>query len=235
MIIKVVSDYETLSRTAAQVIEDEIRRNPGIVIGLAAGNTPLGAYRELVRMHREEGLDFAHVVVFNLDEYAGLEPTHPSSFTAFLHHNFLDLINARKTNLHLLKFPDPGVTDSYCEAFEEELRLAGGLDLQILGIGRNAHIAFNEPGSSFKSRTRVVNVIEGGALEFPKTAITMGIGTILESRKILLLASGESKAEPLASAFEGEITESVPASALQLHGNVVVIADEASASRLTKK
>jgi len=235
MIINVVPNYDALSLTAAQRIAEEIRRKPRLVLGLAAGNTPSGTYRELVRMHREEGLDFSEVVVFNLDEYAELEPTDPGSFTAFLHKTLLDLINVKKSNLHLLRFPEQSTVQRYCESFEEQVRLLGGLDLQIIGIGRNAHIAFNEPGSSFQSRTRIVDLVERSSEQSPRTAITMGIGTILDSRRILLLVSGASKAKSLTNALEGKITESVPASALQLHSDVVVIADEASASLLSKK
>lgn len=233
MDLNVVSNYEKLSLMAARFIADEIRRNPKLVLGLAAGNTPLATYREMVRMHREEGLDLSEVVFFNLDEYAGLDANDPGSFTAFLHSNLLDHINVKRSNLHLLKFPEDEV-DRYCETFEEDLRDAGGIDLQILGIGRNGHIAFNEPGSSFKSRTRIVNITEGSFADSPRVAITMGIGTILDSRRILLLASGKSKGEALAKALEGEVTESVPASVLQRHKDVVVIADDDCAVYLGK-
>jgi glucosamine-6-phosphate deaminase len=192
----------------------------------------LGVYRELVRLHREDSLDFSRVAVFNLDEYAGLDASDTRSFTSFLRKNFIDLINVRESNVHLLKFPDISV-DAYCEDIEEVIRQAGGIDLQILGIGRNGHIAFNEPGSSFKSRTRVVKVAEPSAPEFA-TAITMGIATILDARRILLLASGPAKAEILAKAIEGPVTETLPASVVQLHGDVTIMVEAFSAVHLRK-
>ena len=230
MVVKTFPSYETLSKSAAQFIADAIRQKPDLVLGLAAGNTPSGAYRELIRMHKDDSLDFSGVAVFNLDEYAGLDGSDTRSFTSFLHQNFLDSINIRESNVHLLKFPDKSV-DAYCDHVEEAIRQAGGIDLQILGIGRNGHIAFNEPGSSFKSRTRVVKVAEPNAPEFA-TAITMGVATILDARRILLLASGPMKAEILAKAIEGPVTETLPASVLQLHGDVTIMVEASSAIHL---
>jgi glucosamine-6-phosphate deaminase len=228
--VQIFPSYEDLSRSAAQFIADAIRQKPDLILGLAAGNTPLGVYRELVRMHRDGSLDFSRVAVFNLDEYAGLDASDTRSFTSFLRKNFIDLINVSESNVHLLKFPDMSV-DVYCEDVEEAIRQAGGIDLQILGIGRNGHIAFNEPGSSFKSRTRVVKVAEPSAPEFA-TAITMGIATILDARRILLLASGPVKAEILAKAIEGPVTETLPASVLQLHADVTFMVEASSAVHL---
>ena len=232
MVVQIFPSYEDLSRSAAQFIAAAIRQKPDLVLGLAAGNTPLGAYRELVRMHQDDSLDFSQVAVFNLDEYAGLDASDTRSFTSFLHRNFLDLINVSESNVHLLKFPDMSV-DAYCEDVEQAIRQAGGIDIQILGIGRNGHIAFNEPDSSFKSRTRVVTLAEPTAPEFA-TAITMGIATILDARRILLLASGPSKAEVLAKAIEGPVTETLPASVLQLHDDFTVMAEAPSATHLRR-
>jgi len=212
MVMRKVLDYQALSNAAAEFVAEHIREKPDLRLGLAAGNTPLGTYIELVRMHREQRLDMSRIVVFNLDEYAD-----SLTFTDFLNKNLLAKINIDPANVHLIRFPES-------ERYEQEIRAAGGIDLQILGIGRNGHIAFNEPGSRFDSRTRIVTV----AAEVPKTAITMGIGTIMESRRILLLASGEAKAGVLAAALEGPVTEELPASVLQRHPDVTVIADEAS-------
>src|SRR5215471_17119730 len=144
MDVRIVRDYETLSRNAAQTIAGELRRKPDLVLGLAAGNTPLGAYRELVRMHREGSLDFSRSTLFNLDEYGGLENAHVQSFDDFLHRNLVNQINVPKSNVHFLRYPSDSAS-GYCQDFENQIRQAGGIDLQILGIGRNGHIAFNEP------------------------------------------------------------------------------------------
>ena len=223
MIVQVFPSYEALSHGAAQFIANAIQAKPDLVLGLAAGNTPLGTYRQLVRMHREGAVDFSRVVFFSLDEYEGLDANDPRSFTSFLSQNLLDPLNVSPANVHLLKFQTVN--------FEGAILQAGGIDLQILGIGRNGHIAFNEPGSSFNSRTRVVQLAEP-APEFAKTAITMGIATILEARRILLLASGASKAEVLAQAIHGAISETLPASALQLHADTTVMAEASSAVHL---
>lgn len=230
MNLRVVRDYETMSRNAAQFIAGEIRLKPDLVLGLAAGNTPLGAYHELVRMHREENLDFSRVVLFNLDEYGSGE-VPVQNFSDFLHRNLANQVNIPKPNVHFLKFPSVSV-ESYCQSFEELIRKAGGIDLQILGIGRNGHIAFNEPGSKLDSRTRLVTLEPDGVPASSKTAITMGVATILESRRVLLLSSGSSKAGVLAKALEGPVDENIPASFLQRHRDTVVITDEASASQL---
>ena len=233
MEIRIVPDYAALSQEAAKLIALEIRQNPGLVLGLAAGNTPLGAYHELVRLHREEHLDFSRTVFFNLDEYSDVEQSHRQKFHDFLQLNLVQQINIRRTNVHFLSYPT-GDAERYCDAFEREIRQSGGIDLQILGIGINGHIAFNEPGSAIDSRTRIVTLEAGGAPASPKTAVTMGVATILESHRILLLASGPQKAGVLAKALEGPVTPKTPASALQQHHDVVVIADKESAADLQR-
>jgi glucosamine-6-phosphate deaminase len=233
MVVHIVPDYESLSQKAASLVADAIRGKTDLVLGLAAGNTPAGTYRELVRMHREAGLDFSRVVCFNLDEYGEIDPTDPRSFTAFLHENLLDRINVNSSNVHLLTFPSEAAATTYCQAIEDDIRRVGGIDLQILGIGRNGHIAFNEPGSTFYSRTRIVNLLAPETPDTPRTAVTLGIATILESRRLLLLCAGEQKAEILAKALHGPIDEGVPASVLQRHPEVTVIADQASAAYLS--
>ena len=219
MIVRRLGDYDTLSREAARLIADQIRAKPTFVLGLAAGKTPIGTYKELVRLHLEEGLDVSGVVFFNLDEYEGLPESHPQGFAWFLHHHLIGQIGFFKKNPHFLT----GIAaKASAITFEGAIREAGGIDLQILGIGRNGHIGFNEPGSSFESRTRVVTLAHEGPPGTPPTAVTMGIATILDSRRILLLAAGD-KADILRKAIEGPMTEDLPASALQQHPDVTIL------------
>ena len=242
--ISIVKDYGEMSRRAARIIADAIRNKPNLVLGLATGGTPVGCYQELIRMHKEEGLDFSRVITFNLDEYIGLLPEHPQSYRYFMNENLFCHVNIRMENTHVLDgmSADPRKT---CEEFEDAIRKAGGIDLQLLGIGGNGHIAFNEPGSPFDSRTMVVSLSERTIKdnarffksidEVPRQALTMGIGTIMEARKIILLASGAGKAEAVAKSVEGAITTDVPASVLQRHPDCTFILDEAAASKLSSK
>ena len=224
MRVLVTPDYQALSEEAAAIVDKSVRANPALTLGLPTGQTPLGMYEQLIAKHRTEGLDFAAVKTFNLDEYAGLSPDDPRSFRAYMRSRFFDHINANPMNTH--------IPDNDFQRYEDLIRESGGIDLLIVGIGLNGHIAFNEPGSSFDSRTRLVTLapetIQAAGQEIPHTAITMGIATILEARKILLLASGATKAEILRRALRGPVREAVPASALQRHRDVVVIADEAA-------
>ncbi len=244
MEVILTNDYEEMSKTAAGIIAAQIRKKPDSVIGLATGSTPLGTYKELIRMHREDGLDFSKVTTFNLDEYLGLSPSHDQSYNYFMWENLFKHININPENVHI---PQGLVDDAeaFCEWYEERIKKAGGIDLQLLGIGSDGHIAFNEPGSSFGSRTRVKTLeeqtIKDNARffknedEVPHFAITMGVGTILEARKILLIANGENKA-PVCKAFiEGPITSQVTASALQLHPHAMVVLEEKAASMLERK
>jgi glucosamine-6-phosphate deaminase len=215
------------------------------VLGLATGSTPVRLYRQLIRLHREEGLSFRRVITFNLDEYYGLPRTHPESYWRFMHDQLFRHIDVPEENVHV---PDGTVPRAevfeWCRAFEDQIRAAGGLDLQVLGIGRTGHIGFNEPGSSRDSRTRLVT-LDGltrrdaardfqGEENVPRHAITMGIGTILAARQIVLLAWGESKAQVVAQAVEGAPTDALPASFLQAHSDVRFIIDEAAAAELTR-
>lgn len=232
---------EAASVLAAKFIAREIRAKPNAVLGLATGSTPLGLYRELIRMHREEGLDFSGVRSFNLDEYVGLGPEHAASYRVFMRENLFDHINIRPENTHI---PDGLSTDvpRHCQAYEEAIRAAGGIDVQILGIGSDGHIGFNEPSSSLASRTRIKTLSprtrSDNARFFsspeavPHHVITMGIGTILDTRRILLLAFGAGKSEALAAAIEGPLSPRVPASALHLHPATHAILDEKAASLL---
>jgi glucosamine-6-phosphate deaminase len=239
IIIKETTDE--MSREAAKVVARVLNAKPNAVLGMATGSTPLGLYKELVRMHREEGLDFQQVTTFNLDEYVGLQPKHPQSYHYFMHENFFKHVNIPKQNVYI----PSGTTDNYaafCAWYEQRIRDFGGIDLQILGIGSDGHIAFNEPTSSLGSRTRIKTLakqtIEDNARFFdspnqvPIYAITMGVGTILEARKLLLLANGKKKAAAIAAACEGPVTSMITASALQLHRDAVVIVDREAASEL---
>jgi glucosamine-6-phosphate deaminase len=244
MRVIVESDRDQVSRRAAQFVAELVRRRPTCVLGLATGGTVLGMYAELIRMHREEGLDFSRVVSFNLDEYVGLGPTHPQSYRFFMQHHFFDHINIDIRNTHV---PDGRALDfeAHCEQYEKNIKEEGGIDLQILGIGGDGHIAFNEPGSSLGSRTRL-KTLTGETVrdnarffenedEVPRLAITMGVGTILESRRCLLIASGENKAKAIRETIEGPVTAQITASALQLHREVVAILDEESARLLERR
>ena len=239
--VLIVKNYEELSLETALRIAEAVRSKPDIVLGLATGGTPLGCYRELIRMHREEGLSFSRVTTFNLDEYVGLPPSHPQSYHYYMFHNLFDHVDVRRENVHI---PDGMAEDldEECRRYEEAIKEAGGIDLQLLGIGRNGHIGFNEPGSPFDSRTRVVKLSEqtrkdnarffNSIDEVPTHAITMGIGTIMEARRIILIASGEAKAEAIAKAVKGPKTVDVPASALQDHPDCLFIIDKEAASLL---
>lgn len=231
------------SRVAARIVAKLLHEKPHSVLGLATGNTPLGLYRELVRMRREEKLDFSRVTTFNLDEYVGLAPDHPGSYHSFMGENLFRHINVPKQCVHI---PDGLAKDvpHFCKQYEESIREAGGVDLQVLGIGTDGHIGFNEPGSSLASRTRIKTLTPqtrrdnasffGSEDKVPYHVITMGVGTIMESRQLLLLAFGERKAQAVAAACEGPITAMNPASILQMHPVAKVVLDEAAASKLTK-
>jgi len=245
MRVWIVNDYEEMSKKAADVVAELVSRKPGCVLGLATGSTPEGLYRELVRRHKEEGLDFSKVKTFNLDEYYGLPGSHPQSYRYFMNEKLFNGLNIRKENTFV---PDGTVPvkdiEKFCKEYEERIKKAGGIDLQVLGIGGDGHIAFNEPGSSLSSRTRLVALNEQTIKdnsrffksidEVPRYALSMGVGTILEARELLFLANGEKKAEVVAKALEGPVTSSITASAIQLHQRVTVILDEGAASRLTR-
>lgn len=244
MLVLLHRDFQAVSAAAARIVAASVRRKPALVLGLATGGTTIGMYHELVRMHREESLDFSKTITFNLDEYIGLAPAHPHSFHFFMNRNFFSRVNIPHANIHI---PDGTIRsgyEEYCAGYEAAIRNAGGIDLQILGIGRDGHIGFNEPSSSLGSRTRPKTLsrttIDDNRRDFspgeemPMSAITMGIGTILESRRIVLLASGAAKAKAVAKAIEGPITASVSASALQLHPDVTCLIDEDAAAELAQ-
>jgi glucosamine-6-phosphate deaminase len=245
MLVILKRDSEEISRQAAQLVASAVRKKPELVLGLATGSTMVGVYEHLVQLHKQGTIDFSRVVTFNLDEYLGLAPTHPQSFHQFMQEHFFSHVNVNPKNIHIPDGTIPGNYDEYCASYEGAIRKAGGIDLQILGIGRNGHIGFNEPTSSLASRTRLKvlshETMDDNAKSFapeeksPRCAITMGIGTILEARKIILLASGSSKAAAVAKSIEGPIASAVSASALQLHPEVTFIVDEQAASQLTQR
>jgi glucosamine-6-phosphate deaminase len=241
MEIIIKESYEDMSQAAARAVSKLLNSKPNAVLGLATGSTPLSLYRELVRLHREEGLDFSQVTTFNLDEYVGLGKDNPQSYHYFMHENLFRHINIPMQNIYI----PSGTTDNYeafCQWYETRIQECGGIDLQILGIGSDGHIAFNEPSSSLGSRTRIKTLakqpIEDNARFFdraedvPIYAITMGVGTILEARRIVLLASGENKADAVAAAIEGPVTSQITASALQLHRDTVCYLDRAATNSL---
>jgi glucosamine-6-phosphate deaminase len=225
---------------AAGIISRLIAANSGAVLGLATGASVERVYAALVAAHHDHALDFSQVTTFNLDEYVGLSASHPASFHAFMERHFLSRVNIDRRNIH---FPPTEGDDlpRLCERFERDIRAAGGMDLQLLGIGRDGHLGFNEPTSSLASRTRIktltahtrkANRSAFGGHEVPLHVVTMGIGTILEARHCLLVADGAAKADAVARMVEGPLTAMVPASALQLHPLATVIVDEAAAAGL---
>lgn len=241
MEVIITPDYDAMSRAAARLVTDMLNSKPDAVLGLATGETHKGLYAELARLHREEHLDFSQVTTFNLAEFVGLGSDHLKSHHYFMHEHFFKFVNIPAQNVHL----PSGTTANYqafCDWYERRINACGGIDLQVLGVGPDGHIGFNEPGSSLGSRTRIKtlsrNTLESLAEYFddseerPTYAITMGVGTVLEARRIVFLASGEEKAEAVAAAVEGPVTSMVTASALQLHCDTVAIFDEAAASRL---
>ena len=241
MEVLISESYDEMSKAAAQVVAKTLNAKPNAVLGLATGSTPLSLYKELVRLHRNEGLDFSQVTTFNLDEYVGLTRNNPQSYHYFMHNNLFQYINIPVQNIYI----PSGTTDNYeafCQWYEQRIVDSGGIDLQILGIGTDGHIAFNEPSSSLGSRTRIKTLaqstIEDNARFFDKPedvpiyAITMGVGTILEADRILMLASGDNKAKAVAAAIEGPVTSMITASALQLHQDVICLVDSGAASEL---
>lgn len=229
----------------ATLIRERAAEGKMCVLGLATGNTPVGVYNELVRLHHEEGLSLANVITFNLDEYFPMQPHELQSYVRFMREHLFDHVDIGAGNWHVPDgtLPIEKVAD-YCRAYEEKIAAAGGIDIQLLGIGRTGHIGFNEPGSGKKSRTRLITLdrvtrIDAasdffGQENVPRRAITMGVGTILSARKVIMLAFGEHKAPIVTKTLEGEVTANIPATFLREHPNAVVVLDEAAASALTR-
>ena len=231
------------SLIAARHVARLVREKPDAVLGLATGSTPLAVYRELARLHRDEGLDFGRVTTFNLDEYVGLSPEHPASYHAFMREHFFDHVNVAPERIHI---PDGLAPDipAFCAEYEKRIHAAGGIDLQLLGIGSDGHIGFNEPSSSLASRTRIKTLTAetrrdnaaafGHPEKVPLHVITMGVGTIMDARQVFILAFGEKKADAVAAAVEGPISAMNPASILQMHPFAKCLIDEAAAAGLTR-
>lgn len=235
---------EAAAALAARIVAKELRANPNLVLGLATGKTMERVYRRLVRLHEEEKLDFSLCRTFNLDEYVGLLSTDPNSYRHYMDHHLFKHVNVDPRNTYL---PNGMATDldEECCHYEATIKRFGGIDLQLLGIGKAGHIGFNEPLSALRSRTRVKALTPttlkqnapmfGNEENMPRRAITMGVGTILECRRCLLLATGASKAGVIAKAVEGPITSMISATALQLHARCSVIVDEDAAGELAEK
>lgn len=231
----VAKDYEALSEQGASIIAQEIKTNPSAVLGLATGSTPLGIYRKLAQMHKEEGLDFSFITTFNLDEYYGLAPNHEQSYAYFMRKNLFEHVNIQLKNTHIPNGMAADILEE-CKKYDDLIEARGGIDLQLLGIGANGHIGFNEPSEELLIGTHLVNLTENtikansrffDSIEaVPKQAITMGIGSIMKAKKILLLAYGKSKAEIISKIIDGKCSTKVPASILQVHPQVTIIIDK---------
>ncbi|MBE0545594.1 MAG: glucosamine-6-phosphate deaminase [Verrucomicrobia bacterium] len=244
MEVIIQSNKEAAASLVARILARELRNNPPLVLGLATGSTMEQVYRHLVRLHREEKLDFSLCRTFNLDEYVGLFPSDQNSYRHYMNHHLFRHVNIDPRNTHL---PNglANDLDEECLRYESVIQRCGGIDLQLLGIGKAGHIGFNEPLSALRSRTRVKALTPttikqnapffGGEDKMPRRAITMGVGTIIEARRCILLATGNSKAEVIAQAVEGPITSMVTATALQLHARCTVVVDEEAGAKLKEK
>ncbi|WP_350342679.1 glucosamine-6-phosphate deaminase [Proteinivorax tanatarense] len=242
MRIIIEKDYESLSKKASLLVASQILLKPDSVLGLATGSTPLGMYKNLIEMYKRNEVDFSKVTTFNLDEYYGLSPDHPQSYNSYMKNNFFDHINIPPFKCHLPKGNAKNVVTE-CYTYEDKISKCGGIDFQVLGIGENGHIGFNEPDDSLNVLTNLVDLrsqtIEANSRFFesscqvPKQAISIGIATIMKAKKILLLASGENKAEAIAQMTSGHVTTKVPASLLQTHQDLILLVDE-QAGKLLK-
>lgn len=232
-------DYQDMSRKAANIISAQIIMKPDCVLGLATGSTPVGTYRQLIEWYEKGDLDFSRVSTVNLDEYRGLTHIDPQSYYYFMQENLFDHVNIDKAATHVPDGTNPDAADA-CAKHEQIIKSLGGIDLQLLGLGNNGHIGFNEPGAAFEKETHLVDLAESTIRanarfftsidEVPKQAYTMGIRTIMQAKKILVVVSGEGKADIVSRAFFGPVTPEVPASILQMHPDVTVVCDEAALS-----
>ena len=234
-------DYEEMSRKAAGIVSAQIIMKPGCVLGLATGSTPVGLYKQLIEWYRNGDLDFSGVRTVNLDEYKGISRENDQSYYYFMHQHLFDRVNIdpERTNVPNGMEPD---AEKECGRYEELIRSLGGVDLQLLGLGHNGHIGFNEPGEAFEKETHCVDLTEStieankrffaSADDVPKQAYTMGIKTIMQAKKILIVVNGENKADIVERAFFGPVTPEVPASILQLHNDVTLVGDEAALAKI---
>ena len=234
-------DYKDMSRKAANIISAQVIMKPNCVLGLATGSTPIGTYDQLVEWYNKGDLDFSEVTTVNLDEYKGLPRTNDQSYYYFMHQHLFDRVNIdpERTNVPNGMEPD---AEKECGRYEELIRSLGGVDLQLLGLGHNGHIGFNEPGEAFEKETHCVDLTEStieankrffaSADDVPKQAYTMGIKTIMQAKKILIVVNGENKADIVERAFFGPVTPEVPSSILQLHNDVTLVGDEAALAKI---
>ena len=233
-------DYKDMSRKAANIISAQVIMKPDCVLGLATGSSPVGTYEQLVKWYVQGDLDFGNVTTVNLDEYKGLSRDNEQSYYYFMHHHLFDYVNINPDRTFLPDGMNPNPEEE-CARYEEVIRSVGGVDLQLLGIGHNGHIGFNEPGDAFETMTHCVTLKErtieankrffASIEDVPKQAYSMGIRTIMMAKKILVVVSGEDKAEAVKQAFFGPVTPQVPGSILQMHPDVTVVADEAALSK----
>jgi glucosamine-6-phosphate deaminase len=233
------ADYNDMSRKAANILSAQVILKPNSVLGLATGSSPIGVYRQLVEWYKKGDIDFSEVTTINLDEYAGIGKDDPNSYYRFMRENLWDHVNIKLRNTHI---PDGSMafSEKECRRYDQLIARCGGIDMQLLGLGRNGHIGFNEPGAAFDKDTHLVKLSEstikantrffGRPEDVPRYAYTMGIRSIMQARGILVIASGAQKAEILKAAFFGPVTPLVPASALQLHNNVILVGDEEALS-----
>ncbi|MDO4977849.1 MAG: glucosamine-6-phosphate deaminase [Eubacteriales bacterium] len=239
--IIVANDYEEMSKKAAAIIAAQVIYKADSILGLATGSSPIGIYDYLTKWYQEGSLDFSQITTVNLDEYRGIEKKNDQSYDYFMHHHFFDRVNVRPEKTFLPNGMAADVEEE-CARYQKLIDDLGGIDLQLLGIGHNGHIGFNEPGESLEANVHCVSLSEktieankrffASAEDVPKQAYTMGMRSIMEAKKIVIVANGEGKAEAIAKAFAGKITTKVPASLLQLHPDVTVVVDQAAASLL---
>ncbi|HPX33120.1 MAG TPA: glucosamine-6-phosphate deaminase [Erysipelotrichaceae bacterium] len=234
-------DYEEVSDRAAEIMLDVVKNNPKAVLGLATGSSPIGLYQRMIKDHQENGTSYAEITTFNLDEYVGLEQEHPQSYYTFMHQNLFNHIDIKKENVNLPSVQGEDM-QANCDAYNELLSKYK-IDLQLLGIGSNGHLAFNEPGTPFDSVTQVVDLLDSTIQDnarffdndmskVPTQSITMGIKNVMDAKRILLIASGKNKAEAIYQTVKGEVSTDCPASILQRHPDVTIVVDEDAASLL---
>lgn len=241
MRIIIVNNYEEMSKEAAAIVRSEVLLKPDCVLGLATGDTPLGMYKELINLYKNKEVDFSDVTTFNLDEYCKLKREDEESYYYYMNNNFFKYININRKNTYIPNGTAKNI-DEECRNYERHIKKKGGIDLQVLGIGANGHIGFNEPGIDFEAETHLVKLDEitiednsrffSSKAEVPTEAISMGIKTIMQSKMIVLLANGETKADAIYKTVKGKISPEVPASIIQLHPNVIVIIEKRAAELL---
>ena len=242
MKIFITDTYEQMSRKAANIIAAQVQLNPSSNLGLATGGTPVGMYKQLIKMNEENDINFENVRTFNLDEYYPIDKNNDQSYYSFMNENLFKHVNINEKNTNIPNGMADNIEEE-CKNYDRKIEAAGGVDIQVLGIGHNGHIGFNEPDGIFTKETNCVELTQttinanvrffNSIEEVPKKALTMGIGTIMKSKKILLLASGEDKAEIIKIMIEGNIDPKVPASVLQLHPDVTVVLDKKAAAKLS--